>query len=59
MLFYKSGPNAGQPRGYAFVTFKNPDDRFNALEKLHGMKVGDKHIVIRAANKINHVSFFS
>lgn len=30
------------------------EDREKALTKLHGIKVGDKHIVVRPANKINY-----
>lgn len=54
MLFHKSGPQAGQPRGYAFVTYKNAKESTIALEKLHGKLIGSKHVVVRLAKNINY-----
>ncbi|XP_063695892.1 probable RNA-binding protein 18 [Culicoides brevitarsis] len=54
LLFYRNGPQAGQPRGYGFVSFKKPEDHEKAIQKLNGIKIGDKHIAVRPANKVNY-----
>lgn len=54
MLFHKSGPQVGQPRGYAFVTYKTTKESAIALEKLNGKLIGSKHVVVRLAKNINY-----
>ncbi|XP_058790112.1 probable RNA-binding protein 18 isoform X3 [Phymastichus coffea] len=53
LLFYRSGPQAGLPRGYAFVTYKTVRDAEVALEGLQNLRVGSKNIVVRYAHSIN------
>ncbi|XP_058828923.1 probable RNA-binding protein 18 [Topomyia yanbarensis] len=53
MLFHRSGPMAGYPRGYAFVTYEKQKDSEGALEILNGKLVGDKHMVVRWAKNVN------
>nr|XP_029729571.1 probable RNA-binding protein 18 isoform X2 [Aedes albopictus] len=53
MLFHRSGPMAGYPRGYAFVTYERQKDSEAALEVLNGRRVGDKHMVVRWAKNVN------
>lgn len=81
MIFHKTGPMIGQPRGYAFVTYKDVsmrrstvriyiemlfihstfDSKQNAgasvaLQKMHGILIGSKNIVVRMAKNIKYVS---
>ncbi|XP_014210298.1 probable RNA-binding protein 18 [Copidosoma floridanum] len=53
LLFHRSGPQAGLPRGYAFVTYKTANDAENAMETLQNLKVGCKNIVVRYAHSVN------
>ncbi|XP_053658098.1 probable RNA-binding protein 18 [Anopheles marshallii] len=53
MLFHRSGPLAGYPRGYAFVTYENHKDSEAALRRLDGKLVGEKTIVVRWAKHVN------
>ncbi|XP_049544683.1 probable RNA-binding protein 18 [Anopheles darlingi] len=53
MLFHRSGPLAGYPRGYAFVTYENHQDSQSALKRLDGKVVGEKTIVVRWAKHVN------
>lgn len=56
LLFHRSGcPQAGQPRGYAFVTYKTASDAEQAKEALHNLKIGAKNIIVRWANTVNEV----
>lgn len=59
LLFHRSGPQAGLPRGYAFVTYKSVRDAELALEALQHLKVGSKNIVVRYAHSINEVYYDS
>ncbi|XP_067001543.1 probable RNA-binding protein 18 [Anabrus simplex] len=52
LLFHRSGPLAGQPRGYAFVTYSTSEDANKAKEKLDGTMLGYKHVVVRWANSV-------
>lgn len=49
MLFHRSGPNAGQPRGFAFVTYKLKQDAINAMNSLNGQLLGSKRICVKFA----------
>ncbi|PSN48105.1 hypothetical protein C0J52_13248 [Blattella germanica] len=53
LLFHRSGPCAGQPRGYAFVTYSSKDDATKAKDILDGQMVGTKRMVVRWANSVN------
>ncbi|XP_012239998.1 probable RNA-binding protein 18 isoform X4 [Bombus impatiens] len=52
LLFHRSGPQAGQPRGYAFVTYKTIQDAKTAKDALHNLKVGSKNIIVRWAHSV-------
>lgn len=56
LLFHRSGPSAGQPRGYAFVTYSNNVDAIKAKDALDGMVMGRKRMVVRWANSVSKVS---
>ncbi|OWR52279.1 RNA binding motif protein 18 [Danaus plexippus plexippus] len=49
MLFHRSGPNAGQPRGFAFVTYKLKQDAIKAMASLNGQLLGSKRICVKYA----------
>ncbi|XP_015436102.1 PREDICTED: probable RNA-binding protein 18 [Dufourea novaeangliae] len=53
LLFHRSGPQAGQPRGYAFVTYKTVQDAEAAKDALHNLKVGAKNIIVRWAHSVS------
>ncbi|XP_030024218.2 probable RNA-binding protein 18 [Manduca sexta] len=52
MLFHRSGPNAGQPRGFAFVTYKMRQDAIKAMNSLNGQMLGSKRICVKFAKNI-------
>jgi len=58
LLFHRSGPSAGQPRGYAFVTYSSKVDATNAKDALDGMVMGCKKMVVRWANSVSKVCCF-
>ncbi|OAD58002.1 putative RNA-binding protein 18 [Eufriesea mexicana] len=47
-----TSPQAGQPRGYAFVTYKTIQDAKAAKDALHNLKVGAKNIIVRWAHSV-------
>nr|CAD7455155.1 unnamed protein product [Timema tahoe] len=53
LLFHRSGPSAGQPRGYAFVTFVACTDANKARTTLDGKLLGCKHVMVRWANTVS------
>ncbi|XP_034230632.1 probable RNA-binding protein 18 [Thrips palmi] len=53
LLFHRSGPLAGFPRGYAFCTFKNTEDATSAMQHLDGQLVGNKHVIVRWAHSMS------
>ena len=55
LLFHRSGPLAGQPRGYAFVTYSSKEDAAKAKDALDGKMVGSKRVVVRWANNVSKV----
>lgn len=55
LLFHRSGLLVGQPRGYAFVTYKHVRDATVALNKLNGTRIGTKNVCVRLAKNINYV----
>ncbi|XP_050513072.1 probable RNA-binding protein 18 [Diabrotica virgifera virgifera] len=54
LILHRNGPLAGQPRGYAFVTYKNQDDAVLAKEVLHNLLVGQKNISVTWAHSVNN-----
>ncbi|XP_059485921.1 probable RNA-binding protein 18 [Neocloeon triangulifer] len=52
LLFHRIGPLAGQPRGYAFVTYKTASSASNAMKNLHGKRIGTKNINVRLATSV-------
>lgn len=58
LLFHRSGPLIGQPRGYAFVTFSTKEQAAQAKTKLHNQQVGNRHINVTWAHTVNYVSNF-
>ncbi|XP_024873674.1 probable RNA-binding protein 18 isoform X2 [Temnothorax curvispinosus] len=52
LLFHRSGPQAGQPRGYAFVTYETIQDARKAKDALHNLTVGSKNIIVRWAHSV-------
>lgn len=57
LLFHRNGPLAGQPRGYAFVTYVNKEDAVRAKEVLNHVLVGQRSIVVTWAHSINNVCY--
>jgi RNA recognition motif-containing protein len=55
LLVHRSGPSAGQPRGYAFVTYSSIVDATKAKDALDGMVMGCKKVVVRWANSVSKV----
>ncbi|KAF2905564.1 hypothetical protein ILUMI_00612 [Ignelater luminosus] len=53
LLFHRTGPLAGQPRGYAFVTFVNKEDASLAKIHLHNKQVGTKNIIVTWAHSMS------
>ncbi|XP_063241945.1 probable RNA-binding protein 18 [Bacillus rossius redtenbacheri] len=53
LLFHRTGPLAGQPRGYAFVTFTASGDAVKAKDILDGKLLGQKRVVVRWANCVS------
>lgn len=58
LLFHRSGPLAGFPRGYAFCTYKNTEHATSAKQYLDGQLVGSRHITVRWAHSMSKVSIF-
>lgn len=50
LIFHRSGPLAGQPRGYAFVTYLKKVDAVTAKNDLNGKLVGQKRITVTWAH---------
>lgn len=59
LLFHRTGPLAGQPRGYAFVTYKSKEEAVAAKELLHNMLIGQKRITATWAHSVNNVITFT
>jgi RNA-binding protein 18 len=58
LLFHRTGPLSGQPRGYAFITYSSIKDATRALKELHGKMVGTKNIAVRFAHSVPKVRNF-
>ncbi|XP_008470366.1 probable RNA-binding protein 18 [Diaphorina citri] len=53
MLFHRTGPLAGQPRGYAFVTYKDKANAAKCMSKLNASKLGTRVIVVKYAHNMS------
>lgn len=56
LIFHRNGPLAGQPRGYAFVTYVKQEDAITAKNALNNLLVGQKNIIVTWAHSVNNVS---
>ena len=43
-----------EPKGFAFVEMKNSKDAYEAIEKLNGVKLNGKPLVVKKAHTIEH-----
>lgn len=59
MLFHRTGPLAGQPRGYAFVTYKDKANAAKCMSKLNASKLGTRVIVVKYAHNMSKVGVIS
>lgn len=57
MLFHRTGPNAGQPRGFAFVTYRLRPDAIKAMNSLNGQLLGYKKICVKFAKNTSVSTF--
>ncbi|XP_018325116.1 probable RNA-binding protein 18 [Agrilus planipennis] len=53
LLFHRSGPLTGLPRGYAFVTFLNKEDAVKAKSGLNNKLLGTKCISVMWAHSLS------
>ncbi|KAK4329421.1 hypothetical protein Pmani_000179 [Petrolisthes manimaculis] len=49
-LYHRSGPQAGQPRGYAFITFRSPASARAAMGVLDGRVVLGRRMAVKWAH---------
>lgn len=56
LIFHRTGPLTGQPKGYAFVTYSKQEEALTAKNVLHNTLVGQKVISVKWAHSINLVS---
>lgn len=52
LLFHRSGPLAGQPRGYAFITYETKEAAITAKTALHNKMVGTRRITVTGAHSM-------
>lgn len=53
LLFHRSGPLSGFPRGYAFCTYKKTEDALTAMQHMDGQLLGSKHVTVRWAHSMS------
>lgn len=56
LIFHRTGPLSGQPKGYAFITYSMQEEAVAAKNVLHNSLVGKKVISVKWAHSINLVS---
>ena len=56
-LYHRSGPQAGQPRGYAFVTYKQYKDAYSAQRTLDCIDVLGRKMAVKWAHAQDEVKF--
>ncbi len=49
-LLHQRGPDAGKPRGYAFIAYERAEDARLALAGLNGLRFGERHLAVHYAN---------
>ncbi|XP_023016116.1 probable RNA-binding protein 18 [Leptinotarsa decemlineata] len=54
LIFHRNGPQAGLPRGYAFVTYIRKEDALSAKNALNNLHVGEKSIIVTWAHSMNN-----
>lgn len=54
-LFHKIGPYAGQPRGYAFLTFCKREDAVKARKDFDGKRLFGKTLLVKPARNVTPV----
>uniref|UniRef100_A0A1B6E526 Probable RNA-binding protein 18 n=1 Tax=Clastoptera arizonana TaxID=38151 RepID=A0A1B6E526_9HEMI len=52
LLFHRTGPLAGQPRGYAFVTYVSKEEAQDMMKIMDGKRIGSKNILVRWAHNV-------
>lgn len=57
LLFHRTGTLAGQPRGYAFVTYLKKDDAERARIQLNNKLIGVKKVTVTWAHSVSGVSY--
>jgi len=55
-LFHKSGPQKGEPRGYAFIAYDNTDSAERARQTLDGKLAVGKKIAVKYASATRDIS---
>lgn len=58
-LFHKTGPLAGQPRGYAFLTFNKKEDAVKARREFDGKKLLGRTLLVKPARSVSKVIHFN
>jgi len=53
-LFHKIGPQAGQPRGYAFLTLTKRDDAIKARREFDGETLLGRTLLLKPARSVSH-----
>lgn len=56
LIFHRNGPQAGQPRGYAFVTYTKQEDAIFAKNNLNDLLVGQKNVTVTWAHSMKEVN---
>ena len=54
-LFHKIGPQAGQPRGYAFLTFAKREEAIKARREFDGKMLLGRTLLVKPARSVNKV----
>lgn len=54
-LYHRTGPQTGQPRGYAFVTYKELEHARKAQKTLDGLEVFSRKLAVKWAHAQDEV----
>lgn len=54
-LFHKIGPQAGQPRGYAFLTFSKREEAIKARKEFDGKILLGRTLLVKPARSVHKV----
>lgn len=58
-LFHKIGPQAGQPRGYAFLTFSKREEAVRARKEFDGKSLLGRTLLVKPARSVQKVRVYS